>query len=70
LNHGRGKRWQYDRWFLKERDGRMMKLEKNISGAFPSLEGAKRFAGRISTISKNSGNVFRETGSAWEGKRY
>ena len=56
-----------------ERDVRMMKVEQKVSGCFRTVEGAERFAGirgYISTVRKNSKNIFEAIGDAFLGNPF
>ena len=56
-----------------ERDVRMMKVRRKVSGCFRTLEGAERFAGirgYISTARKNSRNIFEAIKDAFLGNPF
>ena len=53
-----------------ERDVRMIKVKRKVSGCFRTFEGAERFAcirGYISTARKNSKNIFEAIRDAFLG---
>ena len=56
-----------------ERDIRMVKVNQKVSGGFRTLEGAKcfgRIRGYISTVRKNSKNVFEAIREAFDGNPF
>jgi len=56
-----------------ERDVRMIKVKQKVSGCFRTLEGAERFAcirGYISTVRKNSRNIFEAIKDAFLGSPF